>query len=374
MAERRYTLDDLDWLLDTAADYLVEQATSESGPVYRLYHQALAEYLQSAKVDEEPARLRRLFAALVGEVHRHPDRADRDWSTANPYLTRHLAAHAVDAGLLDDLLEDPGFMLAADPARLLRTLANASTPTGRQAAGVYRLSVHQFRGRPVEQAAFYLLLAARQQRADHLADRIERIGLAQPWSVRWAAWQAIAAHHILGQHTGAVNAVAVAKLDGRPVVVSGSSDQMVRVWDLSSGSPVGEPWTGHTAGVYAVAVGALDGRAVVVSGGGDATVRVWDLSTGNPVCEPFTAHSASLAAVAVGELDGRPVVVSGGTDETVRVWDLRTRQALAVPVEIGAAVKAIICMSSSRILVATQRGLVLLQLTEDLQHSHNTDY
>jgi WD40 repeat protein len=77
-----------------------------------------------------------------------------------------------------------------------------------------------------------------------------------------------------------VSAVAVAELEGRPVVVSGGMDGTVRVWDLAwdlaRGAPVGEPLTGHQGGVNAVAVGQLEGRPVVISGGHDLTVRVWE--------------------------------------------------------------------------------------------------
>lgn len=86
-------------------------------------------------------------------------------------------------------------------------------------------------------------------------------------------------------------AVAVGELDGRPVVVSGSEDRTVRVWDLASGAPVGRPFTGHTGPVYAVAVGQLDRRPVVVSGSGDQRVRVWDLATGAPVGHLYTGHT-----------------------------------------------------------------------------------
>jgi len=37
-------------------------------------------------------------------------------------------------------------------------------------------------------------------------------------------------------------------------------------------------------------VGQLEGRMVVVSGSDDRTVRVWDAATGGPVGEPFTPH------------------------------------------------------------------------------------
>ena len=331
LAERSYSVEELHWLLDIAADYLVEQTTSEGGPVYRLYHQALADYLRPANIEEESARQQRLATALLDEVPRRPDGISRDWPAAHPYLTRHLATHAAMAGRLDELLEDPGFLLAADPSRLLHALPTASTSAGRQAAGVYRLVVHQLRDRPVEEAAAYLQLAARQQRAHDLADRIERLGFTQPWSVRWAAWQPATAHRIVGRHTAWVGAVAVGELDGRPVVVTGGGDQTVRVWDLATGSPVGEPLTGHTGWVGAVAVGELDGRPVVVTGGGDQTVRVWDLATGTPVGEPLTGHTGRVDAVAVAELDGRPVVVTGSGDQTVRVWDLATGTPVGEP-------------------------------------------
>ena len=47
--------------------------------------------------------------------------------------------------------------------------------------------------------------------------------------------------------------------------------------DLATGQPIGTPFTGHTGPVHAVATAQLDGRPVVISGSFDKTVRVWDL-------------------------------------------------------------------------------------------------
>ena len=83
-----------------------------------------------------------------------------------------------------------------------------------------------------------------------------------------------------------MTAVAIGELDGRTMIVSGSDDRTVRVWDAATGAPLGDPFTGHAGGVYAVAVGQLDGRTVVASGSDDRTVRVWDAATGAPAGGP----------------------------------------------------------------------------------------
>ncbi len=113
--------------------------------------------------------------------------------------------------------------------------------------------------------------------------------------------------------------------------VTGSDDATVRVWDLSTGQPVGQPLTGHTSWVSAVACTVLDGRPVAITASEDDTVRVWDLTTGHPFGQPLTGHTGSVWAVACTGLDGRPVAVTGSADATVRVWDLSTGQPVGQP-------------------------------------------
>jgi WD40 repeat protein len=75
--------------------------------------------------------------------------------------------------------------------------------------------------------------------------------------------------------------VACTQHDGRPIAVTGAWDDTVRVWDLTTGIPIGDPLTGHTNTVAAVACTQLDGRPIAVTGSWDRTVRVWDLTTGH---------------------------------------------------------------------------------------------
>ena len=92
-----------------------------------------------------------------------------------------------------------------------------------------------------------------------------------------------AALRTLQGHTGYVLAVTTCTVGGRVVVVSGSYDKTVRVWDGAAGGAALLTLEGHTGIVYAVAChGVGEGGSAwrVVSGSIDKTVRVWDGSAG----------------------------------------------------------------------------------------------
>ena len=135
---RRYGTDDLAWLLDSAASYLVESGSEHGPPVYRIFHQALIEHLRPE--GKETQRQRDLVGALMRAVP--PGAAGPDWADAPSYIREHLAAHAAAASLLDDLLEDPLYLLTVDPARLVPHLDAARSAPARAASAVYRQSAH----------------------------------------------------------------------------------------------------------------------------------------------------------------------------------------------------------------------------------------
>jgi roadblock/LC7 domain-containing protein len=122
-----------------------------------------------------------------------------------------------------------------------------------------------------------------------------------------------------------------------------AGDDTVRLWDVTSLQPLGQPLTGRTvsfspdgklvatAGVDDTVrlwdvtsrqpAGQLAGRTVsfspdgklVATAGGDYTVRLWGASTGTPIGQPLTGRTVSFSP------DGK-LLATAGADDTVRVW------------------------------------------------------
>ena len=325
---QHYTNEDLLQLTARAGAYIAEGGTLADRSLYRLYHRSLAEYLLCGR--DQRADQQAITTALARHVPRRPN-GRPDWPAAHPYTRAYLASHAAACGVIDDLAKDPGFLLAASPPPLLNALTRTASKPARAAADAYRRALPFLRAHPAAEHPAYLALAARCSRAPALADRITADGLISSWQPMWASWQLHSPHQVVTGHSGPVQAVAVGELDGRPMIVSGSGDQSVRVWDLATGAPIGDPLTGHGGPVNAVAVAELDGRPVIASASGDQSVRVWDLATGAPIGPPLTGHTGPVNAVAVAELDGRPVIVSASGDQSVRVWDLATGAPIGRP-------------------------------------------
>ncbi len=135
--------------------------------------------------------------------------------------------------------------------------------------------------------------------------------------IRWV-WQVSSEVRRFTGHTNGVNSVAFSP-DGR-FVLSGSWDEMLRLWEVESGQEVRQ-FTGHSGDVRSVAF-SPDGR-YVLSGSSDKTLRLWEVATGQEV-RRFTRHTGWVTSVAFSP-DGR-YVLSGSDDQALRLWDVATGQ------------------------------------------------
>ncbi|KAJ5198747.1 uncharacterized protein N7498_007864, partial [Penicillium cinerascens] len=117
-------------------------------------------------------------------------------------------------------------------------------------------------------------------------------------------------------HSIPVESVAFSR-DGR-LLVSGSGDMTVRVWDPATGALI-QTLEGHSDSVHSVAF-SPDGR-LLASGSEDQTVRLWDPAT-RTLTQTLEDHSGSIRSVSFSP-DGR-LLASSSEDQTVRLWEIET--------------------------------------------------
>ncbi|KAJ1554882.1 SCF ubiquitin ligase complex subunit cdc4 [Nowakowskiella sp. JEL0078] len=158
--------------------------------------------------------------------------------------------------------------------------------------------------------------------------------------------------HTLTGHTQSVRAIAGAG----NVLVSGSYDNSVRIWDLKEGVSK-FVCTGHREKVYSV--GYCEKTKIAVSGSMDASVRVWDATTGS-ILHVLEGHT-----MLVGLLELSPeYLVSAAADTKLRVWSPSTGTCLA---ELSGHAHAITCFHHdpklNRIVSGSEQGIKLWELT-----------
>ncbi|KAJ2977947.1 hypothetical protein NUW58_g7652 [Xylaria curta] len=121
--------------------------------------------------------------------------------------------------------------------------------------------------------------------------------------------------HVLQGHTQKVYSVVLDVKRNR--CISGSMDSFVKIWDLETGSCL------HTLEGHSLLVGLLDLHDErLVSAAADSTLRIWDPETGR--CQStLTAHTGAITCF---QHDGRKVI--SGSDRTLKMWDTRTGECL----------------------------------------------
>ncbi|CAM6106108.1 unnamed protein product [Calypogeia fissa] len=103
------------------------------------------------------------------------------------------------------------------------------------------------------------------------------------------------------------------------VVVSASGDSTIKVWNVRGTTKSACLMTllGHEGDVYSAKY--HQSSNYVVTGGYDKTVRLWDVRTGS-LLRTFSGHKSSVSRVIFNPLGN--LVISGSKDSTIKFWDL----------------------------------------------------
>ena len=315
-APAEISVPDFDRLLQQVRFYLRSTPDSDGTSLYRLFHQSLVDHLNDP--DADLSGLADRVMALVPTDERGRPRPEG----AEPYIQRHWIQHAADAGRIDLLVNE-------SPAELAPPLNIAArTRQGRLGAAIYRQSAHLYAFREAGNRCQLLSVDAARYRSSELTQRlamapsVSSMGLFPRWSTGGSTTPWMRA--LMTGHDGIITSVAMGQIEGRTIIVSGSYDKTVRVWDAHSGTLVGDPLTGHEGRVNSVAVAQVDGRTVIISGSDDHTIRRWDAATGSQIGAPITGHKDRVHTVAVAKVEGRALIISGSDDDTIRRWDAAT--------------------------------------------------
>jgi WD domain, G-beta repeat len=331
--------DDVRWLLDHAGAYIVEDLGPGQRSVFRPFHDLVAAHLRGQPSEDQLAAdpavedawqqrsqqvERAITRALLETVPTSPGKPN--WELAHPYLRTYLAQHAHAAGpaTFAELTADLDFLAVADP-NVLTPLLTPTDPALRWVARPYR------RARP-------LLGPSARDNAAYLQEAVVAETGSYPTGQRIRpTYRTVMARvrrddSLLTLTFGGATVAFGADADGRPLLASGDY-RTVRLWDPTTGAPVGDPLRGHSGPVNAVAFGVdSHGRPLLASGGEDGTVQLWDPTTGTPVGDPLHSHSGPVNAVAFGvDANGRPLLATGSYDRTVQLWDPTTGAPVGDP-------------------------------------------
>ncbi|CAH8621215.1 unnamed protein product [Dicrocoelium dendriticum] len=131
-------------------------------------------------------------------------------------------------------------------------------------------------------------------------------------------WDALSGRciHVFRGHRGAIRCVQFTGTN----VVSGSYDCTVRLWCIRTGNCV-RVLNGHKNRVYTL----LYDGCHIISASLDTTIRVWDARTG-ALKQLFCGHRSLTSEMAYGHNQG--ILVSSNADETIRVWNLETGECI----------------------------------------------
>ena len=144
--------------------------------------------------------------------------------------------------------------------------------------------------------------------------------------------------------------------DGRWVVTA-SADGTARLWDTTTGKPVGQPLR-HDSRVNS-AVFSPDGKWVVTASE-DQTARLWEAASGK-LLTIFQGHTNAVTG-AVFSPDGK-WVLSASKDGTARLWEAATGKAVSDALVMSTTPYLVLMESGcSRLVVTVPRGSGTRQL------------
>ncbi|MGW1259161.1 ATP-binding protein [Streptomyces sp. NPDC002513] len=302
--------------------------------VLRLLHPALGDEIRAGLPNARAAQSR-IAMALLEAV------PEQDWSKADPYVRDHIAGHTLEAGLLPQLLTDPGLFVHADPVSLraaieavpVEALGGPARTYLRTAPLLTRTQV------PAALRAALLETAFVEDGLPEYADAIHRLGLKLPWRTLWSL------------PVAGVSAVTVGSLP-RPEGPATSVAVVVVPADTPGARPIG-----GTGEVEMNTSGESSETRNADEATGRSAVLVHDLVHPHPLAD---VDPAQLLRPSEDERAAAPLGLSRGADY-LRVWDRASGEVVTALIS-DTPFTAADLSPDGILLVATERGAKALHI------------
>ncbi|WP_239012703.1 ATP-binding protein [Streptomyces sioyaensis] len=338
-----------------ATDRATDGDTADGGrsrTLLRLLHPGIAEEIRAGLPDVQGAQTR-IAMALLDAV------PQQDWSRADPYIRDHLAAHTLDAGLLPQLLTDPGLFAHADPVAMRAAIeAVPLDRLGAPARTYLRTAPLLTRSQaPAGLRAAFLESAFVEDGLAPYAEALHRLGFPLPWRTLWSVPLAGVRAVTTGALWPADGAPAAAP-DGTTATAAPGAEAL---GDIAPGPASAAP-TSRPVATFIVPEGTPGSRTVPGPDGdasdGKATgaLLVHDLlRPGYVDADPAQVRRPSEEARAAA-----PFGFSHGPD-SLRVWARANRKEVATLISDTPITDA--ALSPDGVLVvATERGVTARQI------------
>ncbi|MEU5475069.1 ATP-binding protein [Streptomyces lydicus] len=338
----------------TREDGTGEDAEAGAGAgrtLLRLMHPALAEEIRSGLPDVRDTQTR-IAMALLEEV------PQQDWAQADPYIRDHLAAHTLEAGLLPQLLTDPGLFAHADPVTLRAAIeAVPLEQLGAPARTYLRTAPLLTRSQAsATLRAAFLESAFVEDGLAPYAEALHTRGFRLPWRTLWSV-------PLAGVRAVTTGSVAAAGEDGTAVsrsvaalLVPEGTPGSRTLPDAADGAVAPQDGTGAADGTAAGEdVGAVSGDGAAAAGGRTALL-LHDLRAP----EYVDADPSQVVQPSEEDRAAAPLGFSRGADY-LRVWARADRRMVAALVSDSPVTDADLSPDGV-LVVATERGVTARQI------------
>ncbi|MFI1433735.1 ATP-binding protein [Streptomyces lydicus] len=328
-----------------------EAGAGDGRTLLRLMHPALAEEIRSGLPDVRDTQTR-IAMALLEEV------PQQDWAQADPYIRDHLAAHTLEAGLLPQLLTDPGLFAHADPVTLRAAIeAVPLEQLGAPARTYLRTAPLLTRSQAsATLRAAFLESAFVEDGLAPYAEALHTRGFRLPWRTLWSV-------PLAGVRAVTTGSVAAAGEDGTAV------SRSVAALLVPEGTPGSRTLPAAADGAVAPrdGTGAADGTAAgedagavngdgAAAAGGRTALLLHDLRAP----EYVDADPSQVVQPSEEDRAAAPLGFSRGADY-LRVWARADRRMVAALVSDSPVTDADLSPDGV-LVVATERGVTARQI------------